>query len=128
MTESKFSPKVLGNFIQGQFQRPTEVSGEWTLKSPANFSDEIGKFPYSYTSVDLAVQSAKDAFQKWKKMPLANRSEFLKKYQAAIKKNEEALIEAISREVGKPLWEAKTEVAAMVNKVDITINESIKFV
>src|SRR5688572_31610688 len=28
-------------------------------------------------------------------------------------------------EVGKPFWEAKTEVSAMVNKIDVTINDSL---
>ncbi|MGZ3696968.1 MAG: aldehyde dehydrogenase family protein, partial [Bdellovibrionota bacterium] len=44
------------------------------------------------------------------------------------KKREEEMTEIIAREVGKPLWESKTEVTAMLNKVDITINDSMKLV
>jgi succinylglutamic semialdehyde dehydrogenase len=32
----------------------------------------------------------------------------------------------ISREIGKPLWESKQEVATMINKVDVTIQEGLK--
>src|SRR6185295_13992183 len=53
---------------------------------------------------------------------------FLKKYQDALRKREDALVETIAREVGKPVWEAKTELTAMINKVDVTIGESMKLV
>ena len=52
----------------------------------------------------------------------------MKKYQSIFKRREEELTEIIAREVGKPLWEAKTELSAMINKVDITIEESMKYV
>ena len=60
--------------------------------------------------------------------PAAERADLLRKYQAALKKREDELAEAIAREVGKPLWEAKAEVATMANKVDVTLNESLKLV
>ncbi len=37
------------------------------------------------------------------------------------------LTAAISREIGKPLWEAKTEAQAMVSKVDVTLQEGASF-
>jgi succinylglutamic semialdehyde dehydrogenase len=126
MTKPKFNLPVQGNFIQGKFQRVLEANGEWTGRSPADFSDEIGKFQYSYRSAEDAVQSARSAFTSWRRQTFADRAGFLKKYQAAIKKREDEFAEVISREVGKPLWESKTELTAMVNKIDITINESMQ--
>jgi succinylglutamic semialdehyde dehydrogenase len=38
------------------------------------------------------------------------------------------LAQAIVREVGKPLWEAKTEVAAALNKIDVTLGEGLALV
>ncbi len=97
-------------------------------KSPADFSDELGKFSYSYSSIDQSIQSARGALKNWRNLAVPSRAEFLKKYQTALKAREEVLMEAMAREVGKPLWECKTEVAAMVGKVDVTINESMKLV
>ena len=130
-TQSKFnspSRPVLGNFFDGKFQIPSNTNGEWISKSPADFTDELGKFTYSYQVIDDVVRSARDAFKKWSLTPFSDRAELLKRYQTALKKREEELTLVIAREVGKPLWESKTEVAAMINKVDITINESMKFV
>lgn len=120
--------QVSGNFIQGEFVNPKEVNGEWICRSPADFADEFGKIQYSYSSVDEAIQSSRNAFQSWRRLTLADRAAYLKKYQAALTRNEELLVEVIAREVGKPLWEAKTEFAAMVGKVDITIQDSMAFV
>jgi succinylglutamic semialdehyde dehydrogenase len=103
-------------------------NGEWVGKSPADFSDEIGKFSYSYAAIEEAVHAARAAFPAWRRLPQAERAAILKKYQAEIKKREEDLTQMIARETGKPLWEAKTEISAMINKVEITINESAKLV
>jgi succinylglutamic semialdehyde dehydrogenase len=126
--QPRFQFQFKGNFIGGQFLKARDTSGEWVLKSPANFADEVARISYSYSSVDEAVRSAREGFARWRKTPQADRAELLKKYQAALKKREDELMEAIAREVGKPLWEAKTEFTAMINKVDITINESVKLV
>lgn len=55
------------------------------------------------------------------------RAELLKKYQAAVKARLDELTRAISREIGKPLWEAKTEVQAMITKVDVSLGEGAAF-
>jgi succinylglutamic semialdehyde dehydrogenase len=127
-TSPRFKPVVRGDFIHGEFVAPTDPTGSWTVKSPADFTDELGVIQYSYAAVDDAVESARNAFQAWRKTPATERANFLKAYQAAIKRREDELAETIAREVGKPLWEARTEVATMLNKVDITINESLKLV
>jgi len=119
-----------GDFISGRFQETVGAnkSGEWAVKSPADLGDEIGVVAYSYAAVDAAVSAARVAFKSWRKAPLADRVSALKRYQEQIKLREEALARQISREVGKPLWESKTEVATMLNKVDITIQEGLRLV
>ena len=127
-TKARFLFKHQGNFVDGTFQLPSDPNGEWAAKSPADFSDEICKVRYSYSSIDDAVKAARAAFHPWRRKSFAERAELLKKYQAAVKHREEQLIEALAREVGKPVWEAKTEVATMVNKVDVAIGEGMRFV
>ena len=124
----KFNSVFRGNYIAGQFGRPMESSGEWRGKSPADLTDETAHVIYSYQSIDEAVTSARAAFKKWRNTSTAERAEFLKRYQAALKRRADELAEMMAREVGKPLWEAKTEVTSMVNKVDITLTDSAKLV
>ncbi len=128
MANVQFKPLVKGNYIHGQFSLPSDPNGTWIGKSPADFSDELGVFEYSYAALDEAVRSASDAFKAWRKTSFQDRVEYLKKYQAALKKRGEEISEMMAREVGKPLWEAKTELSAMLNKVDVTIQESMKLV
>jgi succinylglutamic semialdehyde dehydrogenase len=124
----KSKVQVRGNYIGGRFALPTDANGEWTAKSPADFADELGKIPYSYASVNEAVGAARKAFPAWRRKSLSERAELLKKYQSILKRREDELAEILAREVGKPLWESKTEVATMVNKVDVTLNDSMKLV
>ena len=126
-TRTRRSFQFLGNFINGQFERPTEVNGEWMSRSPADFSDEIIRVQYSYSSVEGAIYAATQAYRSWRKVSVSDRAGYLKKYQEVLKGRSEEMAEAIAREVGKPLWEAKTEVSAMINKVDITCGESLKW-
>jgi succinylglutamic semialdehyde dehydrogenase len=120
--------KYLGDYISGEFHAPMDPNGEWTLKSPAFARDEIAKLKYSFLNIDRAVQAASEAFRQWRLKSNEERARFLKRYQEMLKKRENQIIEMISREVGKPLWESKTEFSAMMNKIDITINESMKYV
>ncbi len=126
--QPQFKTEAKGNLIDNRFVRPKDSNGEWVSKSPADFTDELGRIPYSYSSVNEAVGAARAAFKRWRRAPISERVDLLKKYQAVLKKRETELSEVIAREVGKPLWEAKGEVQTMINKVDVTINESLKLV
>lgn len=126
--QPKFEPQVRGNFIDGRFVLPADANGEWVSRSPGDFSDELGKFPYSYSAVAEAVGAARKAFPAWRRKTVSERAELLKRYQGILKRREDELAEILAREVGKPLWESKSEVATMVNKVDVTLNDSMKLV
>jgi succinylglutamic semialdehyde dehydrogenase len=126
--QRKVQTHARGNFIEGRFVVPTDPQGEWVSRSPADFTDELGKISYSYTAVGEAVTAARRAFPAWKRKAVAERAELLKKYQAILKRREDEIAEILAREVGKPLWESKTEVTTMINKVDVTLNESMRLV
>ena len=53
---------------------------------------------------------------------MSYRSEALRRFANEVRKREQAFADLIARETGKPFWEAKTEVAAVVGKVEISIN------
>lgn len=71
--------------------------------------------------VAAAAAAARAAFPDWADRSRQDRIEAVKRYQSALKAHADRLAETIANETGKPLWETKTEVAAMVGKVDISI-------
>lgn len=70
---------------------------------------------------DHAVYAARQAFETWGNLPLAERVAYLKAFQNELEKCRAELSLVISREVGKPLWESATELGSMINKVPISI-------
>lgn len=129
MTKIPRTPSIVeikGNYINGKFVDVRDKIGEIVSKSPADTTDVLGSFAYSYRDVEAATQSARDAFKTWKKTKLSDRAALLQKYKEALKKMEGRLAEVIAREVGKPLWESKQEVATMINKVDVSLIDGMK--
>ena len=57
----------------------------------------------------------------WAAHSNAYRIEALRRFANVVRKKESGFAELIARETGKPLWESKTEVGAVVNKVEISI-------
>ena len=91
-----------------------------TLKSssPATgepiWSGEIG-------DAAAEVAAAREAFPAWATHSPAYRIEALRRFANVVRTEENGFAQLIARETGKPFWEAKTEVAAVVNKVEISI-------
>jgi len=106
------------------------IKGKWL----AGYGPElVSKDPYtleeiwrartaSPSDISRAVYGAKDAFPAWRETPAKVRIDLAMAYEEALRKNRDVLAEAIAKEVGKPLWEAKTEVQAMIGKVQISID------
>lgn len=72
-------------------------------------------------NVDELVARARKAWPSWAAQPLANRIELLRRFVNEVLKDQEEFAKLIARETGKPLWEARTEVEAVMAKVDISI-------
>ena len=68
------------------------------------------------------VAAARAAFPGWASKPLSFRSETLRRFANVVRNREEEFADLISHETGKPFWEARTEVTAVINKVDISID------
>ena len=71
--------------------------------------------------VDAAVDRARRAWPAWAAKPLATRIELVRRFANEVRKESDKLATLIARETGKPLWEAHTEVEAVINKVDISV-------
>jgi succinylglutamic semialdehyde dehydrogenase len=68
------------------------------------------------------VAAARAAWQAWAAHSVAYRIEAVRRFANVVRKREQELAEIISRETGKPFWEARTEVAAVITKVEISID------
>ncbi|QXQ05260.1 succinylglutamate-semialdehyde dehydrogenase [Sphingosinicellaceae bacterium] len=68
-----------------------------------------------------AVAAARAAFPGWARLPLAQRIDVVRTFQAVVREHADAFARLIARETGKPFWETKTEVASVAAKVDISI-------
>ena len=72
--------------------------------------------------VDAAVAAARAAWPGWAAKPLAVRIETMRRFANAVRGKLEDFADLIARETGKPLWEARTEAEAVINKVDISVS------
>ncbi|MEM8827065.1 MAG: succinylglutamate-semialdehyde dehydrogenase [Pseudomonadota bacterium] len=84
--------------------------------------EEVWRGPVaSPEDVDAAVAAARAAQPAWEAVPLSDRRDLLQRYQNAVRDRGDELARLIARETGKPFWETKTEVAATMAKVDISM-------
>jgi succinylglutamic semialdehyde dehydrogenase len=72
-------------------------------------------------NVDDIVSRARRAWPAWAAQPLATRMELVRRFANEVRKDSDKLATMIARETGKPLWESRTEVESVVNKVEISI-------
>ena len=68
------------------------------------------------------VAAARAAWPEWAAHSNAYRIETLRRFANVVRRKEGEFAALIARETGKPLWETKTEVGAVVNKVEISVD------
>lgn len=73
------------------------------------------------SNVEAEVALARTAGPEWSARPLTTRMETMRRFANTVRQRAEALADCIARETGKPLWEARTEVESVINKVEISI-------
>jgi succinylglutamic semialdehyde dehydrogenase len=97
----------------------TAVAEMLTSTNPATgenvWSGTIGDAP-------AEVAAARAAWPAWAAHSHAYRIEAIRRFANVVRTREAEFAELIARETGKPYWEARTEVGAVVNKVQISID------
>lgn len=109
----------MSSFIHGKWlpgNGPQLIS-----ENPATGATVWDKTTADASDVDLAVKAAQSALPEWSKASLETRLTYLRKFHAILEKNKSMLTETISIENGKALWDAGNEVAAMIGKLDISL-------
>lgn len=121
---------IKGNYFNNQFHLSSTtgidaIENEIERYSPADLDLHLWNIPVNYRHVDSVLDSAQAGFATWRKSPVEKRVELLKRFQEIALSRSNEIAEAISLEMGKPLWEAKTEAAAIVAKVTVTVQDSL---
>ena len=75
----------------------------------------------SPAQVAAAVAAARTAFPGWARTPFAERQALVERFREVLERHREDLAAAIAHETGKPLWESRTEVGAMIGKVALSL-------
>ncbi|MEM9190563.1 MAG: aldehyde dehydrogenase family protein [Myxococcota bacterium] len=117
-----------GDFIGGAFETAPSPDELLRIQSPADRNDLVATHPTARSQVDRAVDTAREAQRAWRRRGRSERAALLRAYQARIRGYEDEITLAIAREVGKPLWEARTEAKALAAKVDAILGEGSRFV
>jgi len=96
------------------------ISGEWTgsasrktasRENPANVKELVGTYPLAASEeTAAAVDAAHRALPEWKALPGAARSEILHRAANLLDEHKEDLARTMTREMGKPIGEARGEV------------------
>ena len=76
--------------------------------------------------VDLAVQAAEDARREWARAPIAKRAAVLTAAAALIDERAEAIAQDMTREMGKPLREARMEAARAAQILRYSAGEAFR--
>ena len=71
--------------------------------------------------VEDAVARARRAWPAWAAQPHSNRIELVRRFANEVRRVQESLATLIARETGRPLWETRSEVDDVINRVEIAV-------
>src|SRR5690242_15885383 len=116
--------KVFKSFINGEWI--DSASGRTAPNiNPANIDDVIGTIELaSRDEARTAVEAAYGAFRDWKRTPAPARGRIVAKAARLMEERKEDLAQAITREEGKTISEARGEVQRAINVVEFCAGES----
>lgn len=105
------------------------IAGSWINGSGASF---ISKNPAdnqpiwrgriaTLQEVSYACQAAREALESWGNLSVSDRANYLHAFTRQVENDHAKLSELIALENGKPLWESRTEVNALIGKTALSI-------
>jgi acyl-CoA reductase-like NAD-dependent aldehyde dehydrogenase len=111
MSDTAVATRGRCNLIAGEW-RPSASGETYEKHNPARPSEVIGDFPASSgEDVDAAVDAALSAFPAWSGMAAAARGAVLTRAADLVEERVEEIAQDMTREMGKPLREARLESA-----------------
>jgi succinylglutamic semialdehyde dehydrogenase len=95
------------------------MNGKIVSTEPATGA-EVWSGPVGDAAAEVAA--ARAAWPEWAAHSVTYRMEALRRFANVVRSKEGEFAELIARETGKPFWEARTEVASVIAKVEISIS------
>lgn len=74
------------------------------------------------SDVNAEIEIARESWVSWAAQSFSVRVESLRRFTNVVRSKSDALVDAIARETGKPMWDARNEVEAVINRVEISIS------
>jgi succinylglutamic semialdehyde dehydrogenase len=107
-----------GLFIAGQW-RPGH--GETFSRKDPTLGNVVWQHPAaSQQDVNDAIHAATSSLAAWSNLPVEERARYLDAFAEAVKARSNDFLQTICLETGKPRWETRTEVDALIRKIALT--------
>lgn len=109
------SSKVYLNYINGEWLE-SKTKRTFENRNPADTRQVLGLFQNSDAQdVEMAIESAKEAFKKWRLVPAPRRAEILFKAADMLVKRKEDFARQMTQEMGKILKETRGDVQEAID-------------
>ena len=109
------APRVHKNFINGEWV-DARSGNAYENRNPANVDELVGMFVSSNSEdVDLAVEAATRAYDKWRLTPAPKRAEMLFRAAELLVQHKEEFAKDMTREMGKVLAESRGDVQEAID-------------
>jgi aldehyde dehydrogenase (NAD+) len=103
------------NFINGSWA-DARSGDTFDNRNPADSDDLIGSFPDSgEADVKAAAEAAAEAYKSWRLVPAPKRGDILRRAGDLLNERKEELARAMTREMGKPVFETKGDVQEAID-------------
>jgi len=110
-------PDTVENYVGGEWVTVEDDGQE--LINPAT-SETLTHVPFSHPeTIDAVVQTANKAFEDWRATSPVRRVQFLFDLKQELEDRQEAISQALSREHGKTLSEARGEIRRGIENVEV---------
>ncbi|MEO8502860.1 MAG: aldehyde dehydrogenase family protein [Acidobacteriota bacterium] len=117
---------TLAHFVGGAWLAADSASA-LTSVNPSDRRDVIAEIPEaSPSTVHAAAATAAEAQRKWRALPGPARAEALYRWSGVLQARQEELAQAMAREVGKPIAEARGEAARGVAILRYYAGEAVR--
>lgn len=104
------TPLICQNYIDGKWVNNVEAK-ILESRNPAYKNEVVATFPRSTSKdVDAAVDSARRAYRSWRLVSAPARAEFIQRVGELLREHKEELALLLTREMGKPLTEARGDI------------------
>jgi len=114
-----------GDYLHGSFVKGEQIDGYINAVNPGDRTDVIGRFPFSTHNLDEAFVSAQAGATAWRRVGLMDRAAAVRRFREHLVDAQESVARLVTRESGKPLWEARQEVASAIRAVDLYLDDGL---